>query len=204
MSPSFSASSPGKIRRHESGVRREAKTIYIDSEVLKDKSARRYRRSRSQTMVRGHKSRGLQQPTYPVYYEPEMIQAPLGTYRGRASSADSSTSFSSSISTGSSSSTSRRSTSSSSSDNYFEDTSKVKIIRVNPNNEPSYVDDGQVFVFDSKKYRIVEMPGRQERQYQLYQGLDRHRQDRKMGWIMNGLSYVAYPGKDSKKIYQLH
>nr|CDS29497.1 conserved hypothetical protein [Hymenolepis microstoma] len=201
MSLSFSTSSAGKVRRRESRVRREAKTIYIDSEVLKIKSARLYQRSRTHSMVRGHKSRGLQQP---VYCEPELLRAPSGTYRRRASSTDSSVSSSSSFSTEYSSSTSHHSTSSFSSDTFVENTSKVKIIKVNSNNEPSYVDDGRMFVFDSKKYRIVEMPSRHGPQFQHDRSSSRRRRDREMGWTMDGLSFVAYPGKDSKKLYMLH
>ncbi|VDN98314.1 unnamed protein product [Rodentolepis nana] len=203
---SISSPHDGRIRRQGSSIRRDVQTIFIDSEVMKGKSARHYQRSRSHSLVRGRRSRSGQQSPRPVYYEPEMIQAPSGTYRYRACSTDSSisSSLSSSTTDSSISSTIHRSTSSSSSDSSIGDTSRVKIIRVNQNSEPDYVDDGRVFVFDSKKHRIVEVPSRQGPHYQHFQRLSRQRRDRKLGWTMDGLSIVAYPGKETKKsLYML-
>ncbi|KAM3173647.1 hypothetical protein ACTXT7_012117 [Hymenolepis weldensis] len=201
LSRSATSSSSRKARRQGSGVSHEVKTMFIDSEVLKDRSARRYRRSRSQSMVKGYRSHNLQLSPFRLYCEPEMVKVPSGAYRCRASSTASSSNLSSSTTNGFSSKTTSSSFSSSSSDTSFGDSSRVKIIRVNQNNAPDYVDNGRMFVFDSYKYRIEELPSRRKHHYQHQQGYSRDRQNRNMGWTRDGESFIAYPGKDSRKIF---
>ncbi|VUZ51384.1 unnamed protein product [Hymenolepis diminuta] len=201
LSRSATSSSSLKARRQESGVSYEVKTVFIDSEVLKDRSARRYRRSRSQSMVKGYRSHNLQPSPFRLYCEPEVVKVHSGTYRCRTSSTASSSSFSSSTTNDFSSSTTSSSFSSSYSGTFVGDSSRVKIIRVNQNNAPDYVDDGRMFVFDSNKYRVEELPSRRKHHYQHNQRHSRDRQDRNMGWTRDGESFIAYPGKDSTKIY---
>lgn len=175
--------------------------MFIDSEVLKDRSARRYRRSRSQSIVKGYRSHNLQLSSFRLHCEPEMVKVPSGAYRCRATSTASSSSFSSSTTDDFSSSTTSSSFSSSPSDTFVGDGSRVKIIRVNQNSAPDYVDDGRMFVFDSNKYRIEELPSRRKHHYQHHQRRSRDRQNKNMGWTRDGESFIAYPGKGSGKIY---
>ncbi|CDS40007.1 expressed conserved protein [Echinococcus multilocularis] len=143
------------------------RTVYIDSSLMK---------GRSQSLAR-----------YPPYYHQERQDSShrgRSSYRIRLNDSSSSRNSSSTSNTGSSSSRT-----------YDQDSLPVRLIAINPRSGKSVTEEGRIFVFDSKKYKVEKLPGHSRKARY-------HRQNHKSdNWSKNGTSYVTYRGGKSQPIY---